>query len=229
MKTIGLIGGMSAESTVTYYKVINSVVNQKLGGFHSAKCLLYSVDFDEIERCQMSGEWEKSGEILADAARRLQKGGADFLVLCTNTMHKVAHAIQSAVNIPFLHIAEATARRVKDAGIGRVCLLGTAFTMEEGFYKDVLARNGIDVIVPDADDRKIVNDVIYGELCHGVIKDESRAKFVGIINKAAALGARGAILGCTEIGLLVGDGDIALPVFDTALIHAEEAALAALE
>lgn len=229
MKTIGLIGGMSAESTVTYYKVINSVVNQKLGGFHSAKCLLYSVDFDEIERCQMSGEWEKSGEILADAARRLQKGGADFLVLCTNTMHKVAHAIQSAVNIPFLHIAEATARRVKDAGIGRVCLLGTAFTMEEGFYKDVLARNGIDVIVPDADDRKIVNDVIYGELCHGVIKDESRAKFVGIINKAAALGARGAILGCTEIGLLVGDGDITLPVFDTALIHAEEAALAALE
>lgn len=229
MKTIGLIGGMSAESTVTYYKVINSVVNQKLGGFHSAKCLLYSVDFDEIERCQMSGEWEKSGEILADAARRLQKGGADFLVLCTNTMHKVAHAIQSAVNIPFLHIAEATARRVKDAGIGKVCLLGTAFTMEEGFYKDVLARNGIDVIVPDADDRKTVNDVIYGELCHGVIKDESRAKFVGIINKAAALGARGAILGCTEIGLLVGDGDIALPVFDTALIHAEEAALAALE
>lgn len=229
MKTIGLIGGMSAESTVTYYKVINSVVNQKLGGFHSAKCLLYSVDFDEIERCQMSGEWEKSGEILADAARRLQKGGADFLVLCTNTMHKVAHAIQSAVNIPFLHIAEATARRVKDAGIGKVCLLGTAFTMEEGFYKDVLAKNGIEVIVPDADDRKTVNDVIYGELCHGVIKDESRAKFVGIINKAAALGARGAILGCTEIGLLVGDGDIALPVFDTALIHAEEAALAALE
>lgn len=229
MKTIGLIGGMSAESTVTYYKVINSVVNQKLGGFHSAKCLLYSVDFDEIERCQMNGEWEKSGEILADAARRLQKGGADFLVLCTNTMHKVAHAIQSAVSIPFLHIAEATARRVKDAGIGRVCLLGTAFTMEEGFYKDVLARNGIDVIVPDADDRKTVNDVIYGELCHGVIKDESRAKFVGIINKAAALGARGAILGCTEIGLLVGDGDITLPVFDTALIHAEEAALAALE
>lgn len=229
MKTIGLIGGMSAESTVTYYKVINSVVNQKLGGFHSAKCLLYSVDFYEIERCQMSGEWEKSGEILADAARRLQKGGVDFLVLCTNTMHKVAHAIQSAVNIPFLHIAEATARRVKDAGIGRVCLLGTAFTMEEGFYKDVLARNGIDVIVPDADDRKTVNDVIYGELCHGVIKDESRAKFVGIINKAAALGARGAILGCTEIGLLVGDGDITLPVFDTALIHAEEAALAALE
>lgn len=229
MKTIGLIGGMSAESTVTYYKVINSVVNQKLGGFHSAKCLLYSVDFDEIERCQMSGEWEKSGEILADAARRLQKGGADFLVLCTNTIHKVAHAIQSAVSIPFLHIAEATARRVKDAGIGRVCLLGTAFTMEEGFYKDVLARNGIDVIVPDADDRKTVNDVIYGELCHGVIKDESRAKFVGIINKAAALGARGAILGCTEIGLLVGDGDITLPVFDTALIHAEEAALAALE
>lgn len=229
MKTIGLIGGMSAESTVTYYKVINSVVNQKLGGFHSAKCLLYSVDFDEIERCQMSGEWEKSGEILADAARRLQKGGADFLVLCTNTMHKVAHAIQSAVRIPFLHIAEATARRVKDAGIGKVCLLGTAFTMEEGFYKDVLARNGIDVIVPDADDRKTVNDVIYGELCHGVIKDESRAKFVGIINKAAALGARGAILGCTEIGLLVGDGDITLPVFDTALIHAEEAALAALE
>lgn len=229
MKTIGLIGGMSAESTVTYYKVINSVINQKLGGFHSAKCLLYSVDFDEIERCQMSGEWEKSGEILADAARRLQKGGADFLVLCTNTMHKVAHAIQSAVNIPFLHIAEATARRVKDAGIGKVCLLGTAFTMEEGFYKDVLAKNGIDVIVPDAADRKTVNDVIYGELCHGVIKDESRAKFVGIINKAAALGARGAILGCTEIGLLVGDGDIALPVFDTALIHAEEAALAALE
>lgn len=229
MKTIGLIGGMSAESTVTYYKVINSVVNQKLGGFHSAKCLLYSVDFDEIERCQMSGEWEKSGEILADAARRLQKGGADFLVLCTNTMHKVAHAIQSAVSIPFLHIAEATARRVKDAGIGKVCLLGTAFTMEEGFYKDVLARNGIDVIVPDADDRKTVNDVIYGELCHGVIKDESRAKFVGIINKAAALDARGAILGCTEIGLLVGDGDITLPVFDTALIHAEEAALAALE
>lgn len=228
MKTIGLLGGMSAESTVTYYKVINDVVNKKLGGFHSAKCLLYSVDFAEIESCQMSGEWQKSGEILAEAALNLQKGGADFIVLCTNTMHKVANIIKAAVNIPFLDIAEATAARVKATGINNVCLLGTKFTMEEDFYKNGLAALGVNAIVPDAADRNMVNDVIYNQLCHGEILDDSREEFLRVIRLAAKRGAQGVILGCTEIGLLVKEGDTDIPLFDTALIHAEEAALAAL-
>lgn len=224
MKTIGLIGGMSWESTVTYYRVINEEIKKRLGGFHSGKILLYSVDFDEIEKCQMSGEWEKSGEILADAAKRLEKAGADFIVICTNTMHKVFGQVQAAVKIPVLHIAETTAEIIKKDKITKTGLLGTKFTMEQDFYKSVLAENGIEAVVPDEDGRKTVNDVIYNELCMGQIKESSKKQFLKIIEKLRDQGAQAVILGCTEIGLLVEQKDVDIPVYDTALIHAEVAA-----
>ena len=224
MKTIGLIGGMSWESTVTYYRVINEEIKKRLGGFHSGKILLYSVDFDEIEKCQMSGEWEKSGEILADAAKRLEKAGADFIVICTNTMHKVFGQVQAAVKIPVLHIAETTAEIIKKDKITKTGLLGTKFTMEQDFYKSVLAENGIEAVVPDEDGRKTVNDVIYNELCMGQIKESSKKQFLEIIEKLRDQGAQAVILGCTEIGLLVEQKDVDIPVYDTALIHAEVAA-----
>lgn len=224
MKTIGLIGGMSWESTVTYYRVINEEIKKRLGGFHSGKILLYSVDFDEIEKCQMSGEWEKSGEILADAAKRLEKAGADFIVICTNTMHKVFGQVQAAVKIPVLHIAETTAEIMKKDKITKTGLLGTRFTMEQDFYKSVLAENGIAAVVPDEDGRKTVNDVIYNELCMGQIKESSKKQFLEIIEKLRDQGAQAVILGCTEIGLLVEQKDVDIPVYDTALIHAEVAA-----
>lgn len=224
MKTIGLIGGMSWESTVTYYRVINEEIKKRLGGFHSGKILLYSVDFDEIEKCQMSGEWEKSGEILADAAKRLEKAGADFIVICTNTMHKVFGQVQAAVKIPVLHIAETTAEIMKKDKITKTGLLGTKFTMEQDFYKSVLAENGIKAVVPDEDGRKTVNDVIYNELCMGQIKESSKKQFLEIIEKLRDQGAQAVILGCTEIGLLVEQKDVDIPVYDTALIHAEVAA-----
>lgn len=224
MKTIGLIGGMSWESTVTYYRVINEEIKKRLGGFHSGKILLYSVDFDEIEKCQMSGEWEKSGEILADAAKRLEKAGADFIVICTNTMHKVFGQVQAAVKIPVLHIAETTAEIMKKDKITKTGLLGTKFTMEQDFYKSVLAENGIEAVVPDEDGRKTVNDVIYNELCMGQIKESSKKQFLKIIEKLRSQGAQAVILGCTEIGLLVEQKDVDIPVYDTALIHAEVAA-----
>ena len=224
MKTIGLIGGMSWESTVTYYRVINEEIKKRLGGFHSGKILLYSVDFDEIEKCQMSGEWEKSGEILADAAKRLEKAGADFIVICTNTMHKVFGQVQAAVKIPVLHIAETTAEIMKKDKITKTGLLGTKFTMEQDFYKSVLAENGIEAVVPDDDGRKTVNDVIYNELCMGQIKESSKKQFLKIIEKLRDQGAQAVILGCTEIGLLVEQKDVDIPVYDTALIHAEVAA-----
>lgn len=224
MKTIGLIGGMSWESTVTYYRVINEEIKKRLGGFHSGKILLYSVDFDEIEKCQMSGEWEKSGEILADAAKRLEKAGADFIVICTNTMHKVFGQVQAAVKIPVLHIAETTAEIMKKDKITKTGLLGTKFTMEQDFYKSVLAENGIEAVVPDEDGRKTVNDVIYNELCMGQIKESSKKQFLEIIEKLRDQGAQAVILGCTEIGLLVEQKDVDIPVYDTALIHAEVAA-----
>lgn len=229
MKTIGLIGGMSWESTVTYYQIINEVVKEELGGLHSAKCLLYSVDFQEIEECQAGGDWERSGEILGDAAENLEKAGADFIVICTNTMHKVVPQIQKKIQIPVLHIAEAAAKRLIEQGIHTVGLLGTKYTMQQDFYKDKLIQNGIHVIIPCDEDMEIVNAVIYQELCLGIISEESRKRFVEIIDRLSAEGAQGMILGCTEIGLLVRQQDTKVPLFDTAAIHATEAALEAVK
>ncbi|MBQ3404076.1 MAG: aspartate/glutamate racemase family protein [Oscillospiraceae bacterium] len=228
MKTIGLLGGMSWESTVTYYQVINETVKNALGGLHSAKILLYSVEFDEIERCQSSGRWDKSAEILSDAAKRLETAGADFIVICTNTMHKVAPEIEDSISVPLLHIAQVTAKRLKAAGISTVGLLGSKYTMTQDFYVDVLVREGIEVLVPEGDEIDRVNSIIFDELCVGVISGESRQVLLDAIDRLSARGAQGVILGCTELGLLVKSGDTELPVFDTALIHAEEAALEAL-
>ncbi|MBE5765600.1 MAG: aspartate/glutamate racemase family protein [Clostridiales bacterium] len=229
MKTIGLIGGMSWESTVTYYQVINETVKEKLGGLHSAKILLYSVDFAEIEEYQSQGEWKKSAEVLASAAQNLEKAGADFIIICTNTMHKVAPDIQKKISIPIVHIAEATASVLQSRGIRKVALLGTKYTMTQDFYKNKITETGIEVVIPDDDGVKLVNDVIYNELCLGILKDDSKAKFVTIISDLQKRGAEGVILGCTEIGLLIGQADVSLPVFDTTLIHAQKAALLATE
>lgn len=229
MKVIGLIGGMSWESTVTYYEVINQTVAEELGGLHSACIVLYSVDFDEIERCQSSGNWERSAEILSDAARALERAGADLLLICTNTMHKVADEVAAAVSIPLLHIAGMTADELDRAGVTAVGLLGTRYTMEQDFYTGVLERRGFTVLTPGEEDRALVNRVIFDELCRGDIRDESRAAFLRIIDDLAARGAQGVILGCTEIGLLVHPDDTDVPLFDTTLIHARGAALAALE
>ena len=228
MKTIGLIGGMSWESTVTYYKVINETVKEKLGGLHSAKCLLYSVDFEEIEACQAQGQWEESGIILAQAAQALERAGADFLVICTNTMHKVAPQIQRDVSIPLLHIAKATARQLHRQGITQVGLLGTRYTMEQDFYKEVLRQEGIQVLIPGEKDRNLVNDVIYHQLCLGIISPQSRKEYLRIIGELAEQGAQGVILGCTEIGLLVSQENTSVPLFDTTLIHGRQAALFAM-
>ena len=229
MKTIGLIGGMSWESTVSYYKIINEEVKDRLGGLHSAKIVLYSVEFDEIEKCQSSNEWEKSGEILGEAARGLQAAGADFVLICTNTMHKVAPQIASMIDIPVIHIADATADELEKNRIGRVGLLGTKYTMTQDFYKQKLIDRGIEVIIPDEEDVETVNSVIFNELCLGKIKPESRDKFKEIIRKLKQSGAEGIILGCTEIGLLVRQDDVDIPVFDTAVIHAKKAAELAME
>jgi aspartate racemase len=230
MKTIGLIGGMSWESTVPYYLTVNRVVGQRLGGLHSAKVVLVSVDFGEIEQLQHEGRWTRSGEILADAARAVELAGAHFLVLCTNTMHKVAPQIEAAVDIPLLHIADATADRVTQAGLTCVGLLGTRFTMEEDFYRGRLEwRHGLSVLTPPAAERELVHRVIYGELCLGSALDGSRAAFQQVVSGLVARGAEGVILGCTEIGLLLKPGDAPVPLFDTASIHAEAAALHALD
>ena len=228
MKTIGLIGGMSWESTVTYYQVINETIKEALGGLHSAKIIMYSVDFDEIERCQSSGDWKRSADILADAAKRLERAGADFIVICTNTMHKVAPEVRESVSIPLLHIAEVTARKLKKAGVTTVGLLGTCYTMTQPFYIDVLTRTGINVLVPEGETIQTVNDIIFNELCVGIVRDSSKEMLLSAIRQLQNRGAQGVILGCTELGLLVGDEDVELPVFDTALIHAREAALEAL-
>ena len=228
MQTIGLVGGMSWESTVTYYQIINETVKQELGGLHSAKILLYSVDFAEIEACQASGDWEKSADLLSAAAVSLERAGADFILICTNTMHKVAPQIQDHVSIPILHIAEATAAELQAHGISKVALLGTKYTMTQDFYKEKLIDAGIEVLIPDATDVEIVNDIIYQELCLGVISPESKAKYLTIIDKLANQGAQGVILGCTEIGLLIRQSDTPLPVFDTTQIHARKAAQEAL-
>ncbi len=228
MKTIGFIGGMSWESTVTYYKIINEIVKEKLGGFHSAKCILYSVDFHEIEAFQSKGEWDKAGELLADVALSLEHAGADFIVICTNTMHKVVDIIQSRIQIPILHIAEATADELIKKGIKRVALLGTKYTMQQDFYKSKLLEAGLEVILPDDKDMELINHTIFQELCLGVISSSSKAEFLRIIDALTANHAEGIILGCTEIGLLVGQEDTSAPLFDTTRIHATKAALTAL-
>ncbi|BAL01055.1 aspartate racemase [Oscillibacter valericigenes Sjm18-20] len=229
MKTIGLIGGMSWESTVSYYQIVNEVIKKELGGLHSAKVLLYSVDFSEIEEYQSKGDWEKSGDVLSEAAMNLEKAGADFIVVCTNTMHKVAPQIQKKISIPILHIAEATADALHRSNIQKVALLGTKYTMTQDFYKEKLIDAGIEVLTPGEDEIETVNDIIYDELCLGIVSAESKGKYLHIIEELARKGAQGVILGCTEIGLLIQQKDTALPVFDTTQIHATKAALLSLD
>ena len=224
MKVIGLVGGMSWESTVPYYCRINELVKHRLGGLHSARVVLYSVDFHDIEKLQHAGRWDEAGAILATAARALAAAGADFIVLCTNTMHQVVGAIETAVTIPVLHIADATATQIQRAGLRRVGLLATRFTMEQDFYRGRLeSRHGIEVLVPDQGERDLVHRVIYDELCLGVISDTSRERFREIITHLFERGAEGIIYGCTEIGLLVSQADSPVPVFDTTQIHAAAA------
>ena len=229
MRVVGLIGGMSWESTVPYYRQINETIRNRLGGLHSAKIVLYSVDFHEIEKLQREGDWETSGAVLADAARSLAAAGASFLVLCTNTMHKVAHSIEAAVSVPLLHIADPTAAEIKQAGHSVVGLLGTSFTMEQAFYRERLReRHGLQVLVPAAQDRETVHRIIYEELCQGIVKPESRAEYQRIMKSLVAEGAQSIILGCTEISLLVNQQDCAVALFDTTAIHARAAAEEAL-
>jgi aspartate racemase len=229
MKTIGLIGGMSWESTVPYYRQVNQTVKELLGGLHSAKVVLVSVDFHDVERLQRAGDWDAAGALLAGAARSLQAAGADFVVLCTNTMHKVAPAIEAAVDIPLFHIADPTAAAIKAAGHTKIGLIGTRFTMEQAFYKDRLRElHGLEVIVPEPAGRDIVHRVIYEELCLGNIVDASRDDYRRVIAALVERGAQAIILGCTEISLLIHPSDAAVPLFDTTAIHARKAAEFAL-
>ena len=224
MKTIGLLGGMSWESSLEYYRTINQLVKERLGGLHSAKCLLYSVDFQEIESLQHRGLWDEAGRLLGEAARGLQKGGADFLLICTNTMHKVAPVVQQHISMPLLHIADPTAKSVLSRGIRKIGLLGTRFTMQEDFYKGKLMHDhGLEVLTPIDADMDMIHQVIFDELVLGLIKDVSKEKYIAVIKRLEAAGAEGVILGCTEIGLLVKDQDSPIPLFDTTLIHAEAA------
>ncbi len=226
MKTLGLIGGMSWESTVPYYRIVNETVAQRLGGLHSAKLVLASVDFHDIEVMQRDGGWDAAGQHLAEIARSLERAGAEGLVLCTNTMHLVAGALEAAVSIPLLHIADATAAAIGEAGLARVGLLGTRFTMEQDFYRGRLReRHGLDVVIPERADRDVVHGIIYEELCLGRVLDESREAYRRVLRRLAEAGAQGVILGCTEISLLVGAADSPVPVFDTTAIHARHAAL----
>ncbi|TYR77328.1 aspartate/glutamate racemase family protein [Rossellomorea vietnamensis] len=229
MKTIGLIGGMSWESSSEYYRHINETVKAQLGGLHSAKCILYSVDFEEIERYQAQGEWEKAACILKEAAESLEKAGADFLILCTNTMHKVFEDISDSVNIPFLHIADAASSQIRNEGFDTVGLLGTRYTMEQDFYRDRMLVNGVNVIVPGREDRERINTIIFEELCVGEIKDSSRDFFQKVMNELNRNGTEGIVLGCTEIGLLIKDDEWEVPIYDTAAIHAEAAVKKALQ
>ena len=229
MKTIGLIGGMSWESTAQYYRIINEAVKEKCGGFHSAKCVIYSVDFEEVEHLQSTGSWAKAGEMLSMAARSLEKAGVDIIIICTNTMHKVFDDIAKNIQIPMLHIADATATEIKAQNIKKVGLLGTKYTMEQDFYKFRLQQADIDVIIPDEKDREIVNRVIYEELCQGKINPDSRKEYQRIIHSLESRGAQGIILGCTEIGMLIGQSDVKVPLFDTTEIHALKAVSYAFE
>jgi aspartate racemase len=229
MKTIGLIGGMSWESSAEYYRMINEAVQRRLGGFHSAQCLMFSVDFADIEELQHSGRWDDAADRLADAARRLERGGADLLVLCTNTMHRVADEVAAATSLPLVHIADPTADAIKARGIGAVGLLGTRYTMEQDFYRGRLAsRHGLEVLVPEEPARTVVHDVIYDELVLGKIEERSRAAYRAVMTGLVERGAEAIILGCTEIELLVGADDADVPLFDTTRIHAERAVELAL-
>ncbi len=228
MKTIGLLGGMSWESTILYYDIINTKIKNVLGGLHSGKIILYSVEFDEIERLQSSGQWEKAADILGEAAAKLELCGADFIAICTNTMHKIVPQIQAHISIPIIHIADVTAHELEKNSVKRVALIGTKYTMTEDFYKSKLVNRGIEVIVPDDEAIEIINNIIFNELCVGIITEESRNTFSRIISKMKNRGAEAVILGCTEIGLLIHKDNSELPVYDTTMIHAMKAAEIAL-
>jgi aspartate racemase len=229
VRTIGLLGGMSWESSIEYERIINTEVRHALGGVHSASLLIRSYDFARIERLQAAGDWEAAGAVLAADARRLQDAGAELIVLCTNTMHRCADAIEAALDVPFLHLADATARAVLEAGLEQVALLGTRYTMEQDFYRARLEQHGLSVIVPDEPDRSLVHDVIYGELVQGVVSPASRSAYLDIIERLVDRGARGVIAGCTEIELLVGPDDVTVPYFPTTALHARAAARWALD
>lgn len=223
MHTIGLLGGMSWESTAIYYRLANEMVRDRLGGLHSARIVMMSVDFAEVEALQASGQWDRAGELLVAEAARLETAGADFLVLCTNTMHKVAGAIETSASIPLLHLGDVTAAAVRTAGLDTVGLLGTGFTMSQDFYSGRLESHGLKVLVPDADEQAMVHRVIYDELCQGVVLDESRSAYLEVIDHLVAGGAEGIILGCTEIEMLIQDDDVPLPTFPTTRLHVEAA------
>ncbi len=224
MKTIGLIGGMSWESTVTYYQLLNEAAKQRLGGLHSAKVLLYSVDFFEVEALMSRGEWDKAADLLGGVAERLERAGADFVLICTNTLHKVAPEVQSRISVPLVHIAEAAAEELLAKGISRVGLLGTKYTMTQAFYRAKLEACGLTVIIPEPEDIELVNRVIFEELCLGVVKPDSKAEYLRVINEMQRSGAEAILLGCTELGLIVSQEDVSLPLFDTTVIHASKAA-----
>jgi aspartate racemase len=230
MKTIGLIGGMSWESSAEYYRIINQTVKERLGGLHSAQCILFSFDFQEIEQLQHQGEWTKLTDLMIRAAQRLQGAGAELLIICTNTMHKMAQEVQSSVGISLVHIADAAAKAVMEKGLDKVALLGTRFTMEEDFYKKTLREKyKLNVIIPSESDREVIDHVIYTELCRGIMRQSSRKQFKTIIEKLSSNGAQGVILGCTEIPLLINQQDAAIPLFDTTKIHAQAAVEMALQ
>ena len=223
MKKIGLLGGMSWESTASYYKALNEGVKERLGGLNSAKVVLFSVNFDEIEKLQHQGKWDETAVLLSQAAESVEKAGADFLMICTNTMHKVVPEIESRISIPVLHIADATANVLQADGIEKVGLLGTRFTMEQDFYKGRLAdKFGMEVLVPNSEDQETVHSIIYDELCKGIIKENSKEQYLAIINKLYQQGAQAVILGCTEIALLVNQEDTQVPLYDTTEIHAKQ-------
>ncbi len=229
MKTIGMIGGMSWESTLTYYQIVNERIKDALGGLHSAKVLLYSVDFHEIEALMSAGDWDMAADTLGDIAARLEQAGAGFILICTNTLHKVAPQVQSRIRVPLVHIADASADALLARGISRVGLLGTKYTMTQEFYRDILVARGIDVVIPNEDDIELVNRVIFEELCLGVVKPESKAAFLRVIDDLTQNGAEGVLLACTELGLIVTPEDTDAALFDSAVIHAEQAARLALE
>ncbi|HSM24063.1 MAG TPA: aspartate/glutamate racemase family protein [Anaerolineaceae bacterium] len=228
MKIIGLLGGMSWESSLEYYRLINQEVKRQLGGFHSAKSLMFSVDFDEIENYQRNGDWDKATTVMIDAAQRLEKGGADFVVICTNTMHKMADEVQAAISVPLLHIVDTVAYAIRSKGLKKVGLLGTRFTMEEDFYVKRLESHQLQVLIPDQEDRKIVHRVIYEELVMGKILSSSRDEYVRIVNQLSQQGVEGIVLGCTEIGLLIKPEDVSFPIYDTTVTHAITAVNVAL-
>ncbi|MFD7522096.1 aspartate/glutamate racemase family protein [Paenibacillus chitinolyticus] len=222
MKTIGLIGGMSWESSLLYYQIINQRVKEKLGGHHSAKSLMYSVDFQEIKTLQHQGNWDEATRVMIDSAQKLENGGADLILICTNTMHKMAHEVEESISIPLIHIADSTAIEIVKDDIKKVALLGTAFTMEQDFYKGrLIERFGLEVIVPNEAERMVIHDIIYQELCLGIVKEESKQSYLKIINSLVQQGAEAIILGCTEITLLISQDDCSIPIYDTTRLHAE--------